>query len=41
MPEINGLEWTFDTVSSTYEKFQMEKEDSEKEGIFIYCQAIE
>ena len=36
MPEINGLEWTFDTVSSTYEKFRPGYVDELYRMIFDY-----
>ena len=47
MPKIKGLEWTFDTVASTYEKFRPEYPDELYKKIFDYitlneyCHAIE
>lgn len=36
MPVIKGLEWTFDTVASTYEKFRPEYTDDLYKMLFDY-----
>ncbi len=37
MPAIKGLEWTFDTVASTYEKLRPGYVDALYQDIFAYC----
>ena len=47
MPETEGLEWTFDTVASAYEKFRPSYPDELYEMILNYttldetCYAVE
>ena len=41
MPIINGLEWTFDTVASTYEKFRPGYVEELYQNIFSFCPITE